>query len=106
MKIVSLTHRLPRVQADADAHGVLRVLRAESRDPLLNADRAQESPASAPERNHERVADRLDLEATILGDPIANDRIVLAQQSEPSQVPESLGHRRRTLDVREEERDG
>src|SRR5207249_2533705 len=49
VEVVALAHRLPRVQADANAHWVLRVGRAVPREPLLNADRAQDGAPSTPE---------------------------------------------------------
>jgi len=44
----------------------------------------KKGPASAPEDDHERVADRLHLEATVLCDLSPHDRVVLAQQGEPA----------------------
>src|SRR5438093_1781491 len=84
VEVVALAHRLARMQPDAHTHRVLRVVRAVSRDPLLNPNRAQKGPASAPEDDHERVADRLHLEATVLCDLSPHDRVVLAQQGEPA----------------------
>ena len=66
------------------------------RDFHLNTDRAQKGPACAPEGDHECIADRLHLEAAMLGDLIPHDRVVLAQKREPADVPELLGQQRRT----------
>jgi hypothetical protein len=52
------------------------------------------------------VADRLDQRAAVLGDQIAEHRLVLGQRSQPPVVPEALEHGGGTFDVREDHGDG
>ncbi len=74
--------------------------------PPLDPDRGQKRPTTAPESDHECVADRLHVEAATLRDLLADDRVVLPPQGEPLQISELLRQRRRALDVGEQQRDG
>src|SRR5947208_8671054 len=88
-----LGHRLAGVESDANEDGVLppAVVGGER---LLDRDRAFERAARRGKRRHEAVAHALQLRAAVLGQALADERVVRAQELVGRGVAEALRERR------------
>ena len=89
VEIVVLAHGVAGMHADADADGTVGVVAKLGPDRPLDRERALGCAAGAWQRDHEAIALRLDLEAALLAHLAANDRVVHAQQLEPTHIPDA-----------------
>ena len=73
---------------------------------VLQLEGAREGGTRAREDDHEAITLRLNHDAVVRGDPLADTPIVLAHHLEPELLTEPLEYRGRSLDVREDNSHG
>src|SRR5919109_2641108 len=103
-EVVALSDRLAGVEADPKMERLVGFAVIARTEPALNRYCTLKRTPCAPERKHEPVALRLDLEAAVRGRLLPNDPVVFAQQLNPSRIAKALVYRGRALDIREHQR--
>jgi hypothetical protein len=92
--------------ASVHAHPHPEVGGTRERQRPLHVDRAAKRFSRAGEGEQMAVTDRLDQGAAVLGDEVAQQRLVVGERSQPSRLAEALEQGGGAFDVREEHRDG
>ena len=104
-EVLLLANHLSGVQSNPHTQHLITGLIAVRRQVALDRDSASQRVARAGECNHEPVALRFDLEATVRCQLAADDRVVAVQKLKPALVAVLLGEHRRAFDVREHDGD-
>jgi hypothetical protein len=105
-KIVAGENRFAGMQSDANFHGVFRISAVVAVQRALDADRALDGLARRVERDHETVADRLDLAAGVLAELLPHQIVMRVHNPVGRRLALVLTHAGRTDDIGEQHRHG
>ena len=101
VQVIGAHRRLARVEP----HPHPQVRGAFERQRALDVDGTAQRLACAGEGDEMAVADRLDQGSAVIGDRLIEQGLVVGQRAQPPGLAHALEHRRRPLDVGEQNRD-